>query len=441
MFLVVPILLFIYTQKPDFILIVVCKFPLYTKQYKSSILLNSGFRLNGSFLYLKVWRVPELAVPDNIKSSREKRRLKSKLLAKVYDYILLEKFTKRYYVTLPLISRHQNHPILDKQAGRLKVLHPKIIEQIYDIVSQGIYEKRVVKYMLHEYVQEVQSQLGIKIQPSDRSFYPTDRDIGNHIRNARLLWGKDDDVTMHAEPHADSVVVGLEGTEENLTSVVSTFTEIPSNCDVTYGITNIDSSNIYIQKPTDSNTAFVEALTEPNISNFSQTVDTTSKSYLTTQDVNTCTIEEIVQNSMLELIQNSNVNADSGHEGNTIPVTTTVSTGQESNNEQEEIKNLIEQAKKNPNPPKKRRTRRWPEKPFQKEIDMKLLLKTEIDNSFSVINQALVNETDEAKLKLVLKKVKVLQRLVQGKEAVKKRGRRCGIQAMVNIENLKENVK
>ena len=463
-----------------------------------------------------MWRVPSLAVPENIKSNREKRRIKTQLLSQVYDYIRSGHYVKRFYVTLPLITKHQNHPVLDMDAGRLKILHPRIIEKIYEIVQQGIREKRVVKYMLDEYVEEIQTDLGIEIQDSDRSFHPTDRDISNHIRNAvtMLKKQKQQHETVHVdtveEDGDDGAVIETEDHQQlsYTTEIVATpsFVEIPSQCDMglDINVTTVPSNMIYQQpQNVDSQQTAVVSFVESaivdvnNVATFSEA----AKNFLESHEV-TSLEDIVVQNGVLhyyhqnattsievpgvekesqivvetESMEDTTTNIDevdtinpdeevdvvssisntAADDGSIVvnveSVSVTENKEQDLSQQQQEIdvSMLIEHCKQNPNPPspqplqpsvKKKRYRKWShrhQRSLQKHLDMKTLLKNEIGSSFAIINQALVNEHDESKLKLVLKKVKVLQKIIQGSDSIKRRNRRNGIHAMVDMDNLSQ---
>lgn len=510
-----------------------------------------------------MWRVPSLTVPDNIKSNREKRRIKKQLLSQVYDCIRNGHFIKRFYVTLPLITKHQNHPVLDIDAGRLKILHPRIIEKIYEIVQQGIREKRVVKYMLDEYVEEIQTELGIEIQESDRSFHPTDRDISNHIRNAVAMVKKQQQQKQQCEDLHEGFVeedIGGDGGGEGMeveshqqlsytTEIVATpsFVEMPPQCDMSGLDINVSTapSNIIYQQPQNVDSQqtvanFVESAIVD--ANSMATFNEAAKNFLASHEV-TSLEDIVVQDGVLHYYQhhqndasnmevpvqvesespaivetteppttttdNTNItNQQTTHhnsEEQHVDVVATVDDGggggivvdvenvtvvenedegnltqlhdlsqdhqyeiatqerydmseqqqgvsqqqqHELNQQDIDVSILIEHCKQNPNPPqlapsarpppRKKRSRRWTHKQqrsLHKHLDMKTLLKNEIGKSFAIINQALVNEHDETKLKLVLKKTKMLQKIVQGSDSIKRRNRRIGIQSMVDIDH------
>ena len=59
-------------------------------------------------------------------------------------------------------------------------VHPKLIEKIYELVSEGTTEIQEVKRALKHYVQH---SLCADIKPdvTDRAYYPTSTDVHNHI--------------------------------------------------------------------------------------------------------------------------------------------------------------------------------------------------------------------------------------------------------------------
>lgn len=59
-------------------------------------------------------------------------------------------------------------------------MHPKLIEKIYELVSEGLTDVQEVKRALKHYVQH---NLCPEIKPdfTDRSYYPTTTDVHNHV--------------------------------------------------------------------------------------------------------------------------------------------------------------------------------------------------------------------------------------------------------------------
>ena len=91
----------------------------------------------------------------------------------------------RNILILPSNEAHNGHPV-GEQSGFSQRIHPRLIQEIYQLVSAGITEKREVKRSLRYFVVNTLSkELGYIPQPNDRAMYPTDIDIHNHIHLAR----------------------------------------------------------------------------------------------------------------------------------------------------------------------------------------------------------------------------------------------------------------
>ena len=91
----------------------------------------------------------------------------------------------KYFVSLPSNEAHNGHPV-GEQSGFSQQIHPRLIQEIYQLVSAGITEKCEVKRSLRYFVVNTLSkELGYIPQPNDRAMYPTDIDIHNHIHLVR----------------------------------------------------------------------------------------------------------------------------------------------------------------------------------------------------------------------------------------------------------------
>ena len=91
----------------------------------------------------------------------------------------------KYYISFPCETAHTNHPT-GEAAGFAQKLHPLVISKIYDMVSAGITNITDIKRSLRWYVQhELTKQVGEAPNLSDRSLYPTDSDIRNHVHIAK----------------------------------------------------------------------------------------------------------------------------------------------------------------------------------------------------------------------------------------------------------------
>ena len=88
------------------------------------------------------------------------------------------------YLEVPLDTVHA-HSTNSAAVLLSNEVNPSISEKIYNLVSEGYSELRVVKMLLRKYVkEELFKDKEQKPSELDRSFYPLDRDITNHIRLA-----------------------------------------------------------------------------------------------------------------------------------------------------------------------------------------------------------------------------------------------------------------
>ena len=91
----------------------------------------------------------------------------------------------RYLVSLPTQEAHHGHPT-GEQAGFAQRVHPGIIAQIKELVSVGVTNVMEIKRCLRLHVKEVISkQLEITPDYTNRSLFPTDNDISNHVYLAK----------------------------------------------------------------------------------------------------------------------------------------------------------------------------------------------------------------------------------------------------------------
>ena len=82
-------------------------------------------------------------------------------------------------------SAHSHHPT-GECAGFAQKLHPLIISKISDIVDSGITNITDIKRSLRWYVQnEFAEKFGAPPKNTNRSLYPTDNDIRNHVYIAK----------------------------------------------------------------------------------------------------------------------------------------------------------------------------------------------------------------------------------------------------------------
>ena len=91
----------------------------------------------------------------------------------------------RYLVSLPTQEAHHGHPT-GEQAGFAQRVHPGIIAKIKELVSVGVTNVMEIKRCLRLHVKEVISkQLEITPDYTNRSLFPTDNDISNHVHLAK----------------------------------------------------------------------------------------------------------------------------------------------------------------------------------------------------------------------------------------------------------------
>ena len=84
-----------------------------------------------------------------------------------------------YFVSLPMESMHTH-----KLIGATRRMSPKIREKIQEFVGAGITNVKVIKKLLRKYVQEELDGDAVKTHPSDRAYYPLQKDISNCVHAA-----------------------------------------------------------------------------------------------------------------------------------------------------------------------------------------------------------------------------------------------------------------
>ena len=87
---------------------------------------------------------------------------------------------KKYYVILPGEEVHHAHHETHGATSYAQRVHPKLIEKIYELVSEGTAEVQEVKQALKH---NVQHSLCVDVKPdvTDRAYYPTSTDVLNYI--------------------------------------------------------------------------------------------------------------------------------------------------------------------------------------------------------------------------------------------------------------------
>ena len=91
----------------------------------------------------------------------------------------------KHFISLPSEEAHAGHPT--GQAGvHAQKVHPALSQKILEMVEAGITGTSGVKHSLRHFVNSTLStELGQKLLPGDRAFYPRSEDIRNHICKAK----------------------------------------------------------------------------------------------------------------------------------------------------------------------------------------------------------------------------------------------------------------
>jgi len=96
-----------------------------------------------------------------------------------------------YFVSLPTLAAHSEHSV-GVEAAFFQKVNPCVSQKISELVNEGMVNYYEVKRSLAHYVKHVLPMVEGIDPPSEdnRAFYPTDKDIQNHIymaKKARLL--------------------------------------------------------------------------------------------------------------------------------------------------------------------------------------------------------------------------------------------------------------
>ena len=130
---------------------------------------------------------PEYSISANLLNKKQLRNEREKQLLQLKEDLANCKVTvhraNKYFVSLPTKEAH-NHPVGPGVAGFAQKIHPKLVSKIHELVSEGITAVPEIKRILRNYVSHT---LCIDILPSDsdRSYYPTNTDISNHVYQAK----------------------------------------------------------------------------------------------------------------------------------------------------------------------------------------------------------------------------------------------------------------
>ena len=94
----------------------------------------------------------------------------------------------RHFIRFPLLSTHRGHPVAE-DAVIHQLVDKKIIEKVGDLVANNITNINEVRRFLEEYVKKelfANASEDEKPDPTNRKFYPTKKDLQNHIANSIL---------------------------------------------------------------------------------------------------------------------------------------------------------------------------------------------------------------------------------------------------------------
>lgn len=142
-------------------------------------------RKKGCRAKISVWhicRLPEYVVTAKkcvtIWQTKAKERLLQDLRAG--KEVTIE---NRFYISLPLQRTHTNHSPCG-QYDEVHSVHPQVIRQIDQLVTEGVTTIREVQAALKHYVQTSMSDI-VAPDEQDRAYYPTLKDIANHIYKSK----------------------------------------------------------------------------------------------------------------------------------------------------------------------------------------------------------------------------------------------------------------
>ena len=160
------------------------------KKSKGSLKVHlQGSRKKGCAAHMSIKHItlfPEYAVPSQLAFNFSKKELRkereSKMTQLKQDLAALKPVQRvnKYYVSLPTQEAHRSHPIGPGVAGFAQKMHPKIADKICELVSEGTTAVPEIKRILRNYVVHTLCP-DILPSQSDRSYFPTNNDISNHV--------------------------------------------------------------------------------------------------------------------------------------------------------------------------------------------------------------------------------------------------------------------
>jgi len=78
-----------------------------------------------------------------------------------------------------------SHPLV----GTARRMHPTIRSKIFELVEDGITNSKVIKKLLRKFVKTISKEDSVLPDPTDRAFYPLEKDIINAV-HAAVSFGK-----------------------------------------------------------------------------------------------------------------------------------------------------------------------------------------------------------------------------------------------------------
>ena len=162
------------------------------EKVKKPRLRTKGTRKKGCKACIKIREYilyPDYKIDSTIVSSSSKwkvRQLKEEKLRnlKVDLEQGVAKGKPMYYVSLPTIEAHHlTHPT-GGIYGLAQKIHPKLVEKIYQLVSEGVVSVPEMKRALEHFVKHELCQIKPP-DPNDCAYYPSNTDIKNHMYCAK----------------------------------------------------------------------------------------------------------------------------------------------------------------------------------------------------------------------------------------------------------------
>ena len=131
----------------------------------------------------------EYSIEDDITKNMSKwklRQLKEEKIRILRNDIEkgIAKSVRKYYVSLPSAEAHHTTHPTGGVYGMAQKVHPKLLEKIHQLVSEGVTVVSEMKRALNHYVKYELCHDSLP-DPNDRAYHPTNNDIKNHIYRAK----------------------------------------------------------------------------------------------------------------------------------------------------------------------------------------------------------------------------------------------------------------